>query len=262
MSLVPRRALDRVRVLEPQLVKQLLNELGPDDGKEGFQAESRSRNRLIAEWLLYCGLRIEEVLGRDLDLTTDRHPGLTVSQFHTLPTNPKKPFDHSPISVIGKYNKARIIAVPNWLVLATKEYIQGERTQSTCHLPRNHEFVFVNGIKAHRSHRGKKLSIRRYQAIFSQACIRAGLCRKNDDCKNSLATHSPHDLRHTYAVMTYFAQRSIGNVEPWKLIQSQLGHSNLRTTTDTYLQFVSAYSKWEFAYQTSSTRILAGLIDG
>ena len=48
-----------------------------------------------------------------------------------------------------------------------------------------------------------------------------------------------HDLRHTYAVWTYHIRTSLGDNEPWKWIQSQLGHSTLDTTINTYLKHVS-----------------------
>jgi len=55
------------------------------------------------------------------------------------------------------------------------------------------------------------------------------------------AMHCVHDLRHTYAVLTYHAEVMNGNVEPWKKIQAQLGHKSLQTTIDTYLRYVSVF---------------------
>ena len=55
--------------------------------------------------------------------------------------------------------------------------------------------------------------------------------------------HSIHDLRHTYAVLTYHAERANGNAEPWKKIQAQLGHRNLQTTIDTYLSHVEIFTE-------------------
>ena len=53
--------------------------------------------------------------------------------------------------------------------------------------------------------------------------------------------HSFHDLRHTYAVITYHLEKQNGNSEPWKKIQSILGHKNLSTTMDIYLDQVNAF---------------------
>lgn len=54
--------------------------------------------------------------------------------------------------------------------------------------------------------------------------------------------HSVHDLRHTYAVLTYHAERANGNAEPWKKIQAQLGHAHLQTTVDIYLSHVEIFT--------------------
>ena len=45
-----------------------------------------------------------------------------------------------------------------------------------------------------------------------------------------------HDLRHTYAVWTYYILKENGEAEPWLYIQAQLGHEDLSTTQDTYLK--------------------------
>jgi integrase len=51
--------------------------------------------------------------------------------------------------------------------------------------------------------------------------------------------HRYHDLRHTYALWTYHALVEQGISEPWKIIQSLLGHAHLSTTLDTYLRVVN-----------------------
>ena len=48
-----------------------------------------------------------------------------------------------------------------------------------------------------------------------------------------------HDLRHTYAVWSYHILKSLGDPEPWKSIQIQLGHKHIDTTINTYLKYVS-----------------------
>ena len=52
-----------------------------------------------------------------------------------------------------------------------------------------------------------------------------------------------HDLRHTAAVLIYYAESATGNPEPWKKVQTPLGHKNLQTTIDTYLHHVEIFGE-------------------
>ena len=40
---------------------------------------------------------------------------------------------------------------------------------------------------------------------------------------------------------TYFARKAIGDAEPWKYLQSQLGHANVETTKRIYLRIVDEH---------------------
>jgi len=256
-----------IRPLDVEPLKQLLSALSPSD------AVGLQRDRIVAEWLCYVGLRIEEVLGNghssNYSKTAKEKRGLTVYLIEALTADSEHPFDHQAVRVVGKYGKARNVAVPNWLILKTQAYIQGERSRAIRHLKKPTSKLFVSGESASRMYCGKPLSIRRYQAIFTQACVRAGLTKLVEKALSStnqtrlvhVARHSPHDLRHTYAVMTYFAEAALGNREPWKPIQAQLGHKRLQTTIDTYLAFVSAHTHWRDLRRVS-VRELAGLPNG
>ena len=256
-----------IRPLDVEPLKRLLSMLSPSD-VEGLQ-----RDRLIAEWLCYVGLRIEEVLGNgrwsNYEKSGKKKKGLTCYQIEELTPDPDHPFDHQAVRVVGKYGKGRNVAVPNWLIVKTQAYIQGERARAVKPLNKPTLRLFVSGEGAQRIHRGKPLSIRRYQAIFNKACIRAGLTALVEKHLSGtdqtrlvhVAKHSAHDLRHTYAVMTYFAEVALGNREPWKPIQAQLGHKWLQTTIDTYLAFVSAHTQWRDLRRVS-VRDLAGLPNG
>ncbi|MBS1866805.1 MAG: tyrosine-type recombinase/integrase [Acidobacteria bacterium] len=253
-----------IRPLDVEPLKRLLSALAPSD-TEGLQ-----RDRLIAEWLAYVGLRIEEALGNGNSSSYERskkkRKGLTVYQIQELVADPDHPFDHQAVRVVGKYGKGRNVAVPNWLILKTQVYIQGERARAVKPLSKPTSRLFVSGEGAQLIHRGKPLSIRRYQAIFAKACMRAGLTTLVEKHLSGsdqtrlvhVPKHSAHDLRHTYAVMTYFAEVALGNREPWKPIQAQLGHKSLQTTIDTYLAFVSAHMQWR-DLRRSSVRELVGL---
>ncbi|GAA0429874.1 hypothetical protein GCM10009094_38110 [Massilia aurea] len=86
--------------------------------------------------------------------------------------------------------------------------------------------------------------------MFRNACFELGLVdtvKKKDPMTNEVfldkvPKHSIHDLRHSYAVLTYHAERLNGNPEPWKKIQAQLGHENLKTTIGTYLRYVEIFN--------------------
>lgn len=242
-----------IRPFDPTELKKLLAAL---TGKNG---ELATRDRLIAEWMCYVGLRISEVVGKK------DWNGISLNQILCLRPNPELPTDHCALEVIGKFRKRRNVAVPNWLVIRTQEYIAGERAGCCEGALRESDSLFVSDGKLSPEKRGQPISVRRYEAIFRKACRVAGLSGYTDPSSSKeglskeVARHSPHDLRHTYAVMTYFAEREIGNPEPWKPIQAQLGHRHLSTTVDTYLRHVSMFSVWGADLRRMSMRELAGL---
>lgn len=256
--LAPRaiRAKTDIRPLSPSELIDVMDALSIR-GNEDMPAQQR--DRLVAEWMAYCGLRLHEVLGG--------HPkrGLDVYSISEIITDPENPFDHFAIRVMGKGGIARKIAVPSWLVAKTQAYIAGERQSALRGVRQKTKQLFINACRSKR-HLGKPLSLRRYQAIFERACIKCGLSKlvekhtsgTESTARVMLASHSVHDLRHTYAVMTYHAEAANGNREPWKHIQAQMGHAKLATTTDTYLAFVSVHGQWRDIGRMS-VRELAGL---
>lgn len=248
----------RIRPLDPASLNRLLLELGP---APDFEADESLRDRLVSEWMNFTGVRIAEVLGEDRVVRRKKQPpGLTIHMINSLAADPDRPLDHCALSIVGKFSKIRTIAVPNWLVVRTQHYIQTERYQLACATSSKSHALFLNSA-------GFRLTIRRYQKIFSKACRRAGLTklilRRHEDGTSQLVDavcHSPHDLRHTYAISTYFALVLQGDLEPWKLIQAQLGHKYLSTTVDTYLAWVSAHSGWRKGLRrATSVRQRAGL---
>lgn len=246
-----------IRPLSPHELNLLLNELCPESA--GSPSHS-TRDRLIAEWLLFCGLRIHEVLGSP---TVHSSTGLNVDSILSTKDTSENPFGHSLLRIIGKSSMARSIAAPNWLIEKTKTYIKVERAASIYGSAKEVGEVFVNAAEAG-PFRGLPLSIRRYQSIFSKACLKCGLTKRTKIFIGDAYTyaerakHSPHDLRHTFAVMNYHAETALGNSEPWKLIQAQMGHKCLKTTVDTYLSFVSLHGDWRDVGRMSM-RELAGV---
>lgn len=228
-------------------LQRLLSEMGPD--ANDAPAGSSVRNRLIADWGWAVGLRISEILS------------LRADQFSDLVVDPSVPWVHFSIEVLGKGNKLRRVSVPSWLIEHTQIYVRGERQRCVALGRTSEERLFVS--TADSKSPGQGITPRRVEAIFGAACLRAGLfvnVRRLDPetglmCLRQVPAHCVHDLRHTYAVLTYHAEVTQGNSEPWKKIQAQLGHSSLKTTTDIYLEYVNAHND----FRNASIRDLVGL---
>lgn len=232
-------------------LRAFLEVLGPSRAESGGNTQGRYRDRLIVDWGWAVGLRVSEIIG------------LNIHQFLPLVVDSGAPWSHTPIGILGKGGKPRNVSVPNWLISDTVNYIENERKVAmAAGRMRNGATtsLFVCGDNSTRS--GRPLGARRIEAIVSHACMSAGLVKRlqvhGDRESRKIAEvplHCVHDLRHTYAVLTYWAEVRGGNSEPWKKIQAQLGHSNMKTTVDTYLRFVDAHGE----FHSSSIRQLIGL---
>jgi integrase len=235
-----------VRALNLMDLTSLLDTLGPSHQQLAAGDQRPNRDRLIAEWLVYVGLRVSEAL------CPEGPYGLDVRNIVSLKPSPQYPFDHIDLKILGKGNKLREVAVPNWLALKTIRYVEGERARATSHAKRSTGKLFVAGENSHPKDRGHPITVRAFQKALATAAVNAGLYDLIEDKREcagnrlprKVPKHSPHDLRHTYAVMTYYAQRALGNSEPWKPIQAQLGHRHLSTTINTYLTHVTISGQW------------------
>lgn len=239
------RALPKIRPgvkIHPLTVRDLKNllfHIGPQAGdRDGDQRVAR--DRLICDLGWGVGLRLNEI------------NNLTTLQFMTLAPDPDAPFIGMALSIQGKGNKTRQVMIPSWLVVDVQAYMDDERSAS----------IRASKIKAKQSptrlllgHKnsgsaGKPITNAALQKMFREACLTLGLVtiieKTDPDTGNKFTyktpRHSMHDLRHTYAVLTYHAERANGNSEPWKKIQAQLGHSNLQTTINTYLSHVEIFT--------------------
>lgn len=249
-----------IRPLDPDGLDRLLMSLGPPPNDDS--GVRPLRDRLVAEWLVFTGMRITEALGgQDVDQTPNT-PGLRAHAISALVADPDTPFDHVGLKIRGKFGKVRTIAVPMWLVMRTQGYIRDARAEAARKSNIKSPMLFLAG------NNGSALRVRMYQKIFARACEAAGLTRLvvrtlPESAETRLvhvARHSPHGLRHTYAVSTYFSLTAQGSTEPWKLIQAQLGHKLMQTTVDTYLAWVSAHSTWGKAFhRATSVRQRAGI---
>lgn len=243
--------------LSPNDLMLVLDELGPNESENSLEPK---RDRIIAEWLVNVGLRLSEVVG------SGKRQGLGIKQFSNLHPDPRYPFEHSIVRVFGKGSKFRSVRVPNWLIAKTKLYISSERANAVAQAQAVTSKLFVGQVHAAKAYRGRPITGRRFEKIFESACVRAGLFGDmtfdDRDLAGEKARHSPHDLRHTYAIATYYAELALGNSEPWKLIQAQLGHRKLTTTIETYLNAVNLMTQWGRDLRRMSVRELAGLPRG
>lgn len=238
-GLSPKRVSLRTTV-HPFMIAELtafLQAIGPRFNADSSPQGVRSRDRLIVDLALFVGLRVDEI-----------HQ-LTRYQFESMCPDDNAPGAEQPLSIVGKGRKRRVVAIPNWLVADALTYIETYRAASSrANKRQQNSALILSGLESNRP--GRDMSHRRYQQIVESACIQAGITireKLTDPATNRTicrvrASHSIHDLRHTYAVLTYWAEKKNGNSEPWKKIQAQLGHSQLSTTVNTYLSFVEIFA--------------------
>lgn len=230
----------KIHPLTPRDLKNLLCHIGPQAGlRDGDQRVAR--DRLICDLGWVVGLRLSEI------------NNLSTLQFMTLFPDPEALFVGMALTIQGKGKKTRQVMIPAWLVMDVHAYMDGERAASlkVCKTKAKYPPTQLLLGHEHSKSAGKSVTNAALQKMFREACLTLGLVtiiEKTDPDTGIKFTyktprHSIHDLRHTYAVLTYHAERVNGNAEPWKRIQAQLGHSNLKTTTDTYLSHVEIFTE-------------------
>lgn len=218
--------------------RQLARELGPLPLDEAEDARP-SRDRLAAELALHTGMRVHEIVA-----TTKHH--IEALTFHP---------DVSPRSIVAlaitttKGSRPRVVYLPVWLIKELLAYINGERKQAVAtgrtsgSLKRDPGSLFVNSANA-RANAGCAVKKYTLQAQFSAAVVRAGLTelvmKTDPDTTQHYYVrepkHSYHDLRHTFAIWTYYKRRQDGDAEPWIMVSQLLGHKDLATTLRIYLR--------------------------
>jgi len=229
----------KIHPLSPRDLKNLLCNIGPQAGaRDGDQRVAR--DRLICDLGWAVGLRLSEI------------NNLTTLQFMNLSPDRGAPFVGMALTIQGKGNKTRQVMIPAWLVMDIQAYMEGERAASlrACKTKPRHPPTRLLLGHEYSGSAGKAITNAALQKMFREACLALGLVEiveKTDPetgrkFMSKTPRHSIHDLRHTYAVLTYHAERANGNAEPWKKIQAQLGHSCLQTTIDTYLSHVEIFT--------------------
>lgn len=207
--------------------------------------EERScRNRLMAECAFQVGLRRQEVV--DLELPHIMQIGVDAAA----------PFILHPVRVFGKGAKWRTVNIPSWLIDALQIYARGERAAVVGCANRSHTKLFVS-LSSNPKFRGQPLTAKSLDDIFAAAVIAEGLTRtvkradaEGKSIRKEVAKHVFHDLRHNFAILTYYTRKANGDAEPWLYIQAMLGHALLQTTIRIYLRLVKAYESKYSDYLT------------
>lgn len=227
--------VDHWRVLARELGPLPLEALEMNDPRP-------SRDRLAGELSINTGLRVDEVA--------------KLTKYQILDLVAQIPLDAEPDQLIPmritktKRLVARDVDIPVYLIHELVQYIDNERAAavnaarktSLTKRTREPSALFLNGVDA-RQHAGKPVSTDTLDAAFRAAQFSAGLVRtvekKDPDTKEVYVTKDTryvfHSLRHTFAMWLYDAESQAGNAEPWKIVQSKLGHASLLVTMGTYL---------------------------
>lgn len=237
----PERDASHIRPLTVAEWRKVQAALGPLPSEAGIDAHTGAsasllkqiRDRLLCELPFQIGLRVEET------------SWLLESQFLAARGGGDLvPAGYSTISLAKestKGNKGGSVRVPNWLVDEVCLFIEFKRRS----------YKYGDDRPLLQGHRAKvnksRMSVRRLQQVFEKAQLEAGVTefRTRHDLDNGSfihvlhAKHRFHDLRHSYATWTYVAKRLSGDPDPWKWIQQNLRHSDVRTTIETYITYVN-----------------------
>lgn len=216
--------------------------------------EAARRDRLASETSLITGMRIDEVCS------------LTVQQIINLErhVDPEQPSKLIPLQITKtKGLKPGFVYLPSFLVEQILKYIRGERqlvidrAQKVRGNFEQSKNLFVSDLRSNYTDAGNPLTADSLSRRFTRACIAAGMYsivpkHVLDEAGNPLlsasgenvvatdivADHTFHDLRHTFAMLTYQDCARSGNNEPWKTVQVRLRHESILTTLRSYLRWL------------------------
>lgn len=238
---------DGVRAMTAHQYRLIAQALGPTPNQH-LDDPRPVRDRLRAELCVHTGMRPGEperlTVYSILDLT---------------PEQPDDPCGLTMLSIVGKGNKKRKVALPNQVLSWLIWYIENERADAIKegrrrgHISKQAEpkELFLNGVST-AQHVGKPATYNSFNEAFAkavraaaqQAGRSAGLMTRvtkvepltREPYVVSEPRFTPHCLRHTFSVWFYVEEKRQGNPEPWKELQALLGHSSLVTTVNTYLR--------------------------
>lgn len=242
---------DKIHPFLDESWRCVLDHLGPEAFAGGVTGR---RDRLASETSLITGMRIDEICS------------LKTLQIENLArhVDPAQPGKLIPLWITKtKGLKPGYVFLPSLLVQHLLDYISGERRAAidrACAVRRHYEpteLLFVNDVRSSYSTAGNPLKPDTLSRAFTAACIRAGFCHevecyildplgtpvlspsgKNMIEKVVCSDHTFHDLRHTFAMLTYLDSARAGRQEPWKFVSARLRHSSILTTLQFYLRWL------------------------
>jgi integrase len=213
----------------------------------------------------------EQYVRDELIFSVGRLVGLRVDEITNLPTSDILRMDLTGMSttmtlslyVTGKFKKKAAVDFPVELLKQLQTYGRDIREKAICRSgllePEN---FFVGHVKPHR---GKPLNNKGIQAAIRNIFIEAGLFDwvverdKTGHAKTDMhgqplyrprARHSIHDLRHTYAVESFYAKLvafggdDAARIRAMEFVKRQLRHANIETTQNIYAELTESYSSW------------------
>lgn len=213
-------------------------------GEVVYQVPPSGRKRLACEIPLQCGLRVEEV------------SELPVGAFSQYLGREAQIFDTGQYSfqVRGKGDVVRNVDISGVLLKEVVAYIKCERAVIAEMTGRSSKSLLIHGMDSGTQWAGRKIGVRTLQRMFETACKAAGYIELRYVVRDvaSESQHSDtagfskfkfHDLRHTFAIWTYYARQRSGDAEPWLYVQKQLGHRFLSTTLNIYLRLTKDFER-------------------
>jgi len=167
---------------------------------------------------------------------------------------------------VTKGGRKRDVLPPAFLLRASLNYIDTERSsvlkaaRQLSSSYREPPRLFLNREDTNKAYVGKPLARKVASRHFSAAVKASGYTDEIETKKGvrRTARFRYHDLRHTFAVRTYAGLEAAGKPEPWKTIQTLLGHCRLSTTINTYLKHVRVD---EVAVGDALGRYIRGIAD-
>ncbi len=201
-----------VRFLLMEDALKFISALGEASGRNTPRV--KHRNILVGAFMLQTGLRVSEVCNFPLSDLPEVQSRLKLT----------------PARCVGKGGKARVILIPNELLLKLWDYADIDR-ESICEEVRK---IYPDAVspKLFISNKGEALSPNWIQKLFRKAGKYTGI-----------KAH-PHSLRHTYGTYHYLLNRDLQG------LSKLMGHEDVKTThafyvdTATKVSYASTFSEW------------------
>jgi site-specific recombinase XerD len=190
-----------LKSFSPREISLVLEALGPS-------ATRPTRDRLMAEAALVMGLRRKEVCGLTLDQLPKQRSGLARI-----------------VLSVTKGARERAVYPPSQFLERLRWYIDLERTRLVKAMKKKLKLAYTEPNQVFLTDAGVPVQRTYLTKLFKAAAKRVG-------CDSATF----HGLRHTFALTMFKELDRQPNINPWKALQVLLGHAQLSTTTDIYLE--------------------------